>query len=253
VPRVFLDDSQIQGDRATITGADAHHLLHVLRLGVGARFIVVDGRGGERAAEVVEAARDHLIARLEEPIPADTEPSVALTLYHGLPRAARFEVALQMGTQLGASAFVPVLCARSVVRIASAQSSAKIERWRRIVREAARQAGRTGIPEVAEPLAWPDALARFIAAAEPGLMAAAALAGSDAPSLANCLREASEASELRALSLFIGPEGGFDLAEQSQASEAGIHLVTLGPRILRSETAAVVGIAICLHELGALQ
>lgn len=251
--RVFLDDAQLDGERATITGADAHHLMHVLRLGIGDSFVVVDERGGERAAEIVEAADDRIVARLDEPVPADTEPSVALTLYHGLPRAARFEVALRMGTQLGASAFVPVLCARSVLRISAEEAPAKLRRWRRIAREAARQSGRTRVPQVAEPIAWPDALARFAAAGEPGIMPAASLAGGQATSLGDCLGEAVRASDLTALSLFIGPEGGFDLTEQSQAAEAGIRLVTLGPRILRSETAAVAAMAICLHELGGLQ
>jgi 16S rRNA (uracil1498-N3)-methyltransferase len=253
VTRVFLDDSQIRGDRATITGPDAHHLLHVLRLTVGDRFVAVDRQARERSAEVLEVGERGLVARLGPPRPVEAEPPVALTLYHGLPRVRRFELVLQMGTQLGVAAFVPVLCARSVVRMTAERAAQRADRWRRIVREAARQCGRTHIPEVAEPLAWPDALSRFTQAGEPGLMPEASLAASDAPSLGDLLGELLEsASELTALSLFIGPEGGFDLTEQSQAHAAGVRLVTLGPRILRSETAAVVAVAVCLHELGGL-
>lgn len=252
--RVFLDDSQIRGDRATIMGPDAHHLLHVLRLRIGDSFITVDDQARERSAEVVEVGERRLVVRLGRPSSIEAEPPVALTLYHGLPRARRFELALQMGTQLGVATFVPVLCARSVVRMTAERAAQRADRWRRIVRESARQCGRTHIPEVAEPLAWPDALSRFTQAREPGLMPDASLAGSDAPSLGDSLGELLEsASELTALSLFIGPEGGFDLAEQSEARAAGIRRVTLGPRILRSETAAVVAVVLSLHELGGLR
>ena len=250
--RVFLDDSQVEGDRATIAGPDAHHLLHVLRLRLGDSFIVVDQRGAERIAEIVEAAETSLVAHLSEPTSVATEPATALALYHGLPRTRRFETVLQMGTELGVAGFVPVLCARTVVRIRPEQAPAKADRWRRIVREAARQCGRTHVPEVAEPLSWHGAVERFTSSGQPGVMPDATLAASKAVSLTECLRRICVGSPPAALSLFIGPEGGFDLTERSQAEAAGIHLVTLGPRVLRSETAAVAAVTICLAELGAL-
>jgi len=250
--RVFLSDSHIDGDRATIAGADAHHLLHVLRLGPGDTFTVVDERGTERIAEIVETSERRLVAHLSQPAPVATEPSTALTLYHGLPRTRRFKAVLQMGTELGVAAFVPVLCARSVVRIKPKEAPAKAERWRRIVREAARQCGRTQVPEVAEPFSWDAALERFTNSGQPGVMPDATLAPSGALSLGDCLRRLRAGPSPTALSLFVGPEGGFDLAERSQARAVGIHLVTLGPRVLRSETAAIAAVTICLHELGAL-
>jgi len=252
VTRVFVEDSQIEGDRATITGPDAHHLLHVLRLEVGDRFVVVDARGDERDAEIADTAGSRLVARLGAPTQVATEAPVALTLYHGLPRTRRFETALQMGTEIGVAAFVPMLCARTVARIKPEQAPAKAERWQRIARAAARQCGRTRVPEVLAPMPWSAALEHFRGAGAPGVMPVVTLSRGAATSLRDCLRDLSAAGPLSALSLFIGPEGGFDLTEEAQARATGIHLVTLGPRVLRSETAALAAIVIALHELGAL-
>ncbi len=244
--RVFLDDEQIGGDEAQIVGGDAHHLLKVLRMVVGDRFTVVDGRGAEREATVVEVGADTLTARLGAPSQSRSEPRAKLALYHGLPRASRYEVALRMCTELGVACFVPVLSARSVVRLGPQAAERKLERWRRIVREAARQCGRPAIPEVRAAMAWEQALERFRSSGAPGIMPSAGLAGSGAPSLGQV------AAELTAerLALFIGPESGFDLSEEAAAQEAGVTLVSMGPHILRTETAAVVAAAICLDRLG---
>ena len=250
--RVFLDDGQIAGDTATVSGSDAHHLHTVLRLDVGDSFTVVDERGAEREATITEVGDGRLRARLSEPTLGRVEPLVELTLYHGLPRASRYEAALRMCTELGVSGFVPVLSARSVVRLRGGAAERKRERWRRIVEEAAKQCGRTRLPSVAPPMAWDEALARYAESALPGVMPSAGLAGSEAPSLGQCAAELAARGE-RALALFIGPESGFDLAEEAGARAAGVTLVTMGPRILRTETAAVVAAAVCLDRLGELQ
>lgn len=250
--RVFLDDAQIAGDTATVSGSDAHHLHTVLRLDVGDSFTVVDERGAEREATIIEIGHGHLKARLGEPVSPRIEPAVELTLYHGLPRAARYETSLRMCTELGVGEFVPVLCARSVIRLSGSAAERKRERWRRIVEEAAKQCGRTRVPDVAPPMAWDEALARYAESALPGVMPSAGLAGSEAPSLGECAAELGGRGG-RALALFIGPESGFDLAEEAGARAAGVRLVTMGPRILRTETAAVVAAAVCLDRLGEMR
>ncbi|MFW6437833.1 MAG: RsmE family RNA methyltransferase, partial [Armatimonadota bacterium] len=244
--RVFLDDAQISGDTARVTGSDAHHLLNVLRVGLGDTFTIVDERGAEREATVTEAREHSLSARRGEARRTPAEPRLKLTLYHGLPRASRYETALRMCTELGVSGFVPVLSAKSVVRLSGGALNRKQERWQRIVEEAAKQCGRTQIPEVVLPMAWGDALRHFRASKAPGVMPSAGLAGSDAPSLGESA--AGLPDDTDALALFIGPESGFDLAEESTARDAGVTLVTMGPRILRTETAAVVAAAICLDR-----
>ncbi len=249
--RVFLDESQISDDTATITGSDAHHLLDVLRMTTGDSFTVVDERGAEREATISEAAESRLVAELGEPTRVPVEPDVDLTIYHGLPRASRYETSLRMCTELGVSGFVPVLSAKSVIKLSGSAIERKRERWQRIVEEAAKQCGRTQIPEVAPPMQWDAALAHYADSDAAGLMPSAGLAGSDAPSLGQRAAQLSDDAPA-GVALFIGPESGFDLSEEAQARDAGVTLVTMGPRILRTETAAVVAAAICLDRMGEL-
>lgn len=250
--RVFLDDDAIRGDRAVITGGDAHHLHTVLRMGEGDRFTVVDERGAEREATIISAAPGTIELRLGGPRAAQVEPAVNLWLYHGLPRASRYETALRMCTEVGVRFFVPVMSARSVIRLDGSAAGGKLARWLRIVHEAAKQSGRTKPALVTEPMAWPQALEHFRSTEAPGVMPSAGLAGGDAPSLGEHVAALAAESEFSDLALFIGPESGFGLEEEASALEAGITLVTMGPRILRTETAAVVAAAICLERVGDL-
>lgn len=248
--RVFLDEHHIQGSRATIVGPDAHHLRHVLRLGLGDVFTAVAEDGREYPAQIVAVDSDRLQVELGEPAVRDTEARIALTLYHGLPRLPRYEIALRMCTELGVAAFVPVLSARSVVRLGHEDRTRKAARWQRIAQSAARQCGRVRIPQVSEPLSFAEALERFVASGAAGAMPAAALAGAEALSLGQW---AAEAKAEGRVAVFVGPESGFDLAEEAAAQHAGIALVTMGPRILRTETAAVVAATVCLQALGQLR
>ncbi len=250
--RVFLVNDAIRGDRAIIHGRDAHHLHTVLRMGEGDRFTVVDEHGAERDAVITSVAPGAIEVCLGPPRRAEVEPTMNLWLFHGLPRAARYETALRMCTELGVGGFVPVLSARSVVRLAGNAPERKLSRWRRVVEEAAKQCGRTTLPTVEPPVTWTEALERFRLMGVSGVMPSAGLAGSDAPSLGDHVASLAAGGPLSDLALFIGPESGFDLDEEASALDAEIALVTMGPRILRTETAAVVAAAICLERVGEL-
>lgn len=249
MPRVFLDDANISGNNATVAGSDAHHLLNVVRMEIGDTFTVVDERGVEREATIARTGAEQFVAELGPPRRTAAEPRLKLTLYHGLPRASRYETSLRMCTEVGVSSFVPVLSTKSVIRLSGGAIERKRERWQRIVEEAAKQCGRAQVPEVAPALGWEDALRHFRASHSPGVMPSAGLAGSEARSLGGA---AQELTQRDALALFIGPESGFDLREEAGAAAAGVMLVTMGPRVLRTETAAVVAVAICLDRVGDL-
>ena len=228
--------SDIQGDRVVFSAEQAHQMGRVLRLQPGARVVVLDNAGWQYEAELVEVGR-RATAVLHHKQPAANEPRAQLTLYQALLKRDNFEWVLQKGTEIGVTRFVPLLTARTV-----AQPPHKADRWQRILTEAAEQSRRGRIPALAEPLrledAWPQAQTADLALlpweGASGETLAGALAGKRPSTLA----------------LFIGPEGGWTEAEVADGRAGGILPVTLGPRILRAETAAIVAAALVMHTLG---
>jgi 16S rRNA (uracil1498-N3)-methyltransferase len=219
------------GPQGTVDlAAHAHQLHAVLRLKAGARVLLLDGSGDECLAELTEVGARRAAGRVLERRACAAEPRLRLSLFQCTLKADKFEWVLQKGTELGVARFVPVISRRSVVRPAQALLP-KYERWQAIVREAAEQSGRARLPEIAPPLEWDAALA----AGAGRRLLAWEQAGGAAPG-------ASLAAE-RAVSLLVGPEGGLEAGEVAAAQGAGWQVVTLGPRILRAETAAIAGVA----------
>jgi 16S rRNA (uracil1498-N3)-methyltransferase len=219
-------------------------MARVLRLRVGDHVLLLDNSGREHEVELTAltatAAQGVLIASSE----GAGEPCVRLVLYQAMIKGQRFDWVLEKGTELGVAAFVPVLSSRSLIRPAEA-SAARLERWRRVIVEAAEQSGRCRLPEISPPLPFDEACA-----------SAAGLRilpweGETAASLGAVLAAARQQA-VPAVSLFIGPEGGFPLEEVRLARRLGVRTVSLGRRILRAETAAIVAAALVLHELGDL-
>jgi 16S rRNA (uracil1498-N3)-methyltransferase len=228
----FVQD--IRDDRAYFSAEQAQQIGRVLRLAVGERLVVLDNAGWQYAAELVEVGR-RATAVLHHKSPAANEPAIHLTLYQALLKRDNFEWALQKGTEVGVSRFVPLLTARTI-----AQPPHKPERWERILTEAAEQCRRGRIPELAAPLrlseAWGEVAAADIALLPwegvGGLTVKAALAG----------------KQPRSVALFIGPEGGWREEEVENGRSRGIIPITLGSRILRAETAAIVSAALIMAE-----
>ena len=229
-----------------LKGEVAHQISRVLRLRLGDDILLLDGRGYEYSVKLAEFGKAELWGDLLGKRLVDTEPAHHVTLYMALlNKADKFEWALQKCTELGASRFVPVIAERSVT------SSGRGERWERIIQEAAEQSSRAFIPELTEPLTFEEALQEDAdlskATQGSGHISVIPSLGEDR-SLGNALShlEASEGS----VHIFIGPEGGFTQDELSAASENGVLSVTLGPRVLRSETAAVATLAMVMFGLG---
>jgi 16S rRNA (uracil1498-N3)-methyltransferase len=218
-------------------------MARVLRLRVGDHVLLLDNSGREHEVELTAlsatAAQGVLIASSE----GASEPNVRLVLYQALIKGQRFDWVLEKGTELGVAAFVPVLSSRSLVRPAEA-SAARLERWRRVVVEAAEQSGRCRLPEISLPLLFEEACASATG------LRILPWEGEREVSLDDLL--AGEEA-VAVVSLFIGPEGGFPLEEVRLARRLGVRTVSLGRRILRAETAAIVAAALVLHELGNLK
>lgn len=245
--RFFVDAATIAGDDVLLDGDLAHRLTKVLRLRKGAEIALFDG-SGEDAVVRIEGTDDHLVrARVIERREGPPEPRVRLHLYQSITKGERFEWLLEKGTEIGVSRFVPLLAERAVVTTGG--EGGRAQRWRRIVVEAAEQCGRSAVPEVGEPTRFADAIA-----SAPGvLLLPYESAGGVAPSVQSALTAEIDAFfALGEVSLFIGPEGGFEPAEVAAAASAGATIVTLGERVLRSETAGLVAATLAMQSAGEL-
>ncbi len=242
--RVLVPLPDVVPDRVKVSGERFHYLTRVLRVAVGAALEVFDGSGRAFSAKLESASSDEAVLALG-PARAGATPRRAITVVQGLPKAEKLEWILQKGTELGAAAFAPAAASRSVVKLAAGRAAERQKRWQRIVEEAARQCGRDDVPEVLPVRALADA-ARALAPGtcvlvldeeERGTRLSAAVAGlePDAP-----------------LALVVGPEGGLDRAEVEELRALGGHPVSLGPRVLRTETASVAALAVLLHLGGEL-
>jgi 16S rRNA (uracil1498-N3)-methyltransferase len=276
--RFFLPPEAFHGDgipeSVIFPGPIAHQLKSVLRMRPGARAIVLDGRGWEYEVELIAFQGSQAAARVCERREAASEPRVSLVLYQGMLKGQHFEWVLQKGTELGVSVFVPIETRRSVARSTERWAS-KRARLERIIREAAEQSGRGRLPRLADPLSFSEAcreaaacdLALIPTVIEPGHRDAPPTVGEPGHRNASSTAEDAPAAEsvgrsglaeaLRALeappqsvALLIGSEGGFQEDEVELALRHTIRAVTLGPRVLRAETAALVAAAIVLSELG---
>lgn len=242
--RFFVNPHQIIGDTVRFRPEQAHQISRVLRMHMGDHLLVLDGTGPvfEVVLQQVETAA--VTGQIVSRDPATGEPRTYLTLYQSLLKRDKFEWVLQKGTEIGVSRFVPVITRRSLVRDAATVSPDKQERWQRIITEAAEQSGRGRLPVLAGPMQFEAAVADAIATSDRVLIA---WEETNTGNLASALAGLSAAASV---ALFIGPEGGYDAAEVALAQAQGVTAVTFGPRILRTETAALVGPALILQALG---
>lgn len=238
--RFFLEPGQIQGDCARMTGTDVKHMGKVLRLSPGDTVILCDGAGMDYLARLETLDKEEARLSILDRTPSHTEPRCKVTLYQGLPKAGKMELLLQKCVELGLYALCPVQAARSVVRLSPEEFEKKRPRYQRVAYEAAKQARRGIIPEV-YPLAT-FATADF---SRHDLLLLA-YEEEHGVSLKSILRSQETAQDI---GLIIGPEGGFAEEEAALLIKKGAKSLSLGPRILRTETAGMAALAMILYEL----
>jgi 16S rRNA (uracil1498-N3)-methyltransferase len=231
--RIFREGPLTSGAEILLAPAGAYHVARVLRMREGASLAVFDGSGQEFRAEVVRVAGDDVTVRLGEATAGATESPLRITLLQGVSRSERMDWTLQKATELGVATIAPVLTARSVVRLDEKQAQKKQGHWRGIVIAACEQCGRSKIPHVAAPVTLREHLTNT---RKEGLRLV--LSPSAPGSLAGLT------SLPNRVELLIGPEGGLDDDELLAAQKAGFMPVRLGPRVLRTETAAVVALTV---------
>jgi 16S rRNA (uracil1498-N3)-methyltransferase len=239
--RVYVDAPLAAGTRVTLEGGAARHVTRVLRLRVGEALTLFNGSGGEYPASIEQSQGGRVALAIGEQRAIERESPLALTLAQGVSRGERMDLVVQKATELGVSALVPVLSERSVVRLTAQQADRRLNHWRAIAVAACEQSGRNRLPAIAAPVPLRD----FLRSGTDGVTRLLLSPGAGA-TLADVPRPVT------AVTVLIGPEGGLAPPEQEAAIAAGFKAVRLGPRVLRTETAAIAALTLLQREFGDL-
>jgi 16S rRNA (uracil1498-N3)-methyltransferase len=247
--RVYVEAPVAAGKRLVVAGSAANHIMRVLRLRSGAALTVFDGTGGEFGARIEEFRKDSVVVAVEEHRPLERESPLPLTLAQGISRGERMDWIIQKATELGTTRIVPLFTKRSVVRLDERQADRKLQHWRAIAIAACEQCGRNKVPELATPSDFFDVLPADASGATRLLLSPTGdLRIEDLQDLGrNTPPDMS-----RGITVLIGPEGGLEDVEQEAALAAGFKAVRLGPRVLRTETAAIAALTIIQRHFGDL-
>lgn len=238
----YIDKNDITENTALITGEEAQHISRVLRMKKGDGVTLCDGEGIFYDAVLSDFSEKTVTADIISKHSAETEPKVQITIFQGVPKNPKLETIVQKATEMGVVRIVPMDTVRAVAKL---DKSSKIDRLRKIAREAAKQSKRGIIPCVTDCMSFKEAV-KMASGAELAL-----IPYEEERELS--LKKALNGKTPKTVSIMIGPEGGFDKEEISLAKENGIISVTLGKRILRTETAPLVVSAAVLYELGEME
>lgn len=235
----FATENSRQGDCFFITGGDLNHIKNVLRMRTGDTLLVSEN-GQSHLCEIESLSEDTAIVRITEEDYRSTELPVKLYLFQGLPKSDKMELIIQKAVELGAFAIIPTEMSRCVVKLEEKKKKSKIERWQAISESAAKQSKRNIIPEIMNVMTFGDAL-QFAKNLDVILVPYESKDG---------MLSTKKALEMlapgKSAGIFIGPEGGFDDREIEKALNAGGEIISLGKRILRTETAALTALSMCM-------
>ena len=241
MPKFFVTGDKISGNEIIIDSEDSKHIKKVLRIGVGDIITVCDGSGTDYTAKISEIDEKAVICEITDSKKCDTEPGIKVTLFQGLPKASKMDYIIQKNTELGICEITPVSMSRCVVKLENIKAEEKkTERWQKIAAEAAKQSGRGIIPKVNMPMTFDE----VIESVKEYDLVFAPYECEEETRLKDVIEANPDASKI---AFIIGPEGGYDPAEIEKLKKAGIKTVTLGKRILRTETAAEAVISMLLY------
>lgn len=239
----FVTPQQISGDKIRIEGGDVNHMKNVLRMKLHEKAEISDGESRTYLCEVEAYEEDVAVLHILEEMEADTEPASKLYLFQGLPKSDKMELIVQKAVELGVYQVIPVAMKRSVVRLDDKKAEKKADRWNSIAESAAKQAGRSRIPEVTMPLSYNEAL-KMAEELDVTLLPYELAGGMEVTR--EVIRQIKSG---QSVGIFIGPEGGFEPEEVDAAVSMGAKVITLGRRILRTETAGLATLAVLMFEL----
>jgi len=241
MPHFYVPPENISDKTFRITGEDVHHLVTVLRYAVGDKLKLFDGQGKTMIGVIDLISKDEIKGTLLRSA-AMEKPGIAVHLYQAVPKGERFDWFVEKAAELGVAKVTPLITARSVITEVAEQ---KLERWRRLGKAACQQCGRAGLMEIEKPVEFSPLLGRG-----PMPVAALNIIAWESES-SKTLKEAFEERKVvKEANIFIGPEGGFSVKEIELAKASGLIPVTLGTRILRSETAGLLSTILALNLAG---
>ena len=232
--RFFVEPYQIEEEehRIHINGTDVNHIKNVLRMKCGEDVWISDGGNKEYHCQIEELGEDEVLLHILYAQEPEYELSNKIYLFQGLPKADKMELIIQKAVELGAYSVIPVETKRCVVKLDAKKASKKVARWQQIAESAAKQSKRMLIPEIHEVMTYKQAL-EFAKQLDVKLIP----------------YELSQIKPGQSIGIFIGPEGGFEEEEVAKALEAGAHAITLGRRILRTETAGLAILSVLMFQL----
>jgi 16S rRNA (uracil1498-N3)-methyltransferase len=239
----FVTPDQVKGDLIFVEGSDVNHMKNVLRMRVGEEVTISDGNNCQYLCEIKEYEGEEAVLHIVEECSTDTELPSKIYLFQGLPKQDKMELIVQKCVELGCYEVIPVATKRCVVKLDDKKAKKKIERWQQIAESAAKQAGRGVIPEVQNVMSLKEAL-KYAKDLDVVLIPY---------ELAEGMKETkqiiSEIKPGQSVGIFIGPEGGFEREEVEMAITEGANAITLGKRILRTETAGLTTLSVLMFHL----
>lgn len=238
----FVDSTNRQGDCYYITDSDYNHIANVLRMKIGETFLV-SSDGISSLCRLERTENDTAVARILEENYQSTDLSVKIYLFQGLPKSDKMELIIQKAVELGAYGIIPVQMNRSVVKLDEKKKKSKISRWQAISESAAKQSKRNIIPEVFDVMTYKDAMEK---AKEMDLLFVPYENERGMAATKDALKKIKSGMSV---GILIGPEGGFEESEIEKAKEAGGEIISLGKRILRTETAAITAVGMCMLHI----
>ena len=240
----FVREEQIGDDLIFIEGQDVNHIRNVLRMREGEQICVSSREGGkEFRAEITALESGRVTARILWTVEPEAELPSRLVLFQGLPKGDKMELIIQKAVELGAARIVPVSCARSVVKLDEKKAASKVRRWQAVCESAAKQSGRRLIPEVGEVTSFAGALR------EAAGLDVCLIPYERAEDMAHTRQIIESIRPGQSVGILIGPEGGFEPEEVQEAAAAGAKPITLGKRILRTETAGMTVLSVLMFHL----
>ncbi len=242
--KFFVNPENILDDVVIIKGSDVNHIKNVLRLNVGKKILISDRQGQEYECIIKEIDVDLITAQILNRMLSYTEPAVETVLFQSLVKGEKMEFVIQKSVEIGVTRIIPLVTQRCIVKLESEKKlNHKIERWQKIAESAAKQSKRGIVPEVCMPMSLKEALSYTKEQLDIGCIP---YENEEAHHIKTFL----QSIQVQSMGVFIGPEGGFTEEEVTLASAYGVKSITLGRRILRSETAGLVTLANIMYEIG---